>query len=191
MVTMPVIQLKRRLGAVTIAAGASPQTRSDGGASAAAQSTELAVQMQEMETQKQLYRDACAALQQAAARLERLYDDIFAGHSEAIARLSVEIARKVLLRNISDGDYQIELIIKEALASIPESAGSVVRLNPHDLSALQALQAAGDETLSGVKLTADPSIGRAECVVESPKGMMKLLIDEHLEQISKALTKTG
>lgn len=191
MVAMPVIQLKRRLGAVTIAGGASPQTGSADGASGTAQPAEQTVRMQELEAQKQLYRDACDTLHRAADRLERLYEDIFAGHSEAIARLSVEIARKVLLRNITDGDYQIESIIKEALTSIPERTGAFVRLNPQDLSDLQALQAAGDETLSGVKLTADPAIGRAECVVESPKGIMKLLIDEHLEQISKALIKTG
>lgn len=144
-----------------------------------------------LEDQKRLYHDACLAIQEVGARLNQLYDEVFAGHHEAIARLSVEIARKVLMQNISEGDYEIELIIKEALKSAPETSGTVVHLNPQDLADFQKLQEAGQVTLSDVKLEADETIGRAECVVESPKGIIKLLIDEHLEQISKALVKTG
>ena len=144
-----------------------------------------------LEDQKRLYHDACLAVQEVSARLNQLYDEVFAGHHEAIARLSVEIARKVLMQNISEGDYEIELIIKEALKSAPETSGTVVHLNPQDLADFQKLQEAGQVTLSDVKLEADETIGRAECVVESPKGIIKLLIDEHLEQISKALVKTG
>jgi flagellar biosynthesis/type III secretory pathway protein FliH len=181
---MPVVQLNRAIGVVTLVSGAA--------ATAARQrAAEQTASLQETQAQQQLYRDACTALEQAADRLNQLYNEMVAGHNEAIARLSVEIARKVLMRNITDGDYRIEAIIKEALQSVPESAGATVRLNPQDLSDVQALQTAGDPSLAGVKLIADPAIGRAECVVESPKGMIKLLIDEHLDQISKALGKTG
>lgn len=181
---MPVVQLSKRLRAVTLVSGTAA-------AAARQRQAEQTASLQETQAQKQLYRDACAALQQAAARLNQLCDEMVAGHNEAIARLSVEIARKVLMRNITDGDYRIEAIIKEALQSVPESAGATVRLNPRDLADVQALQAAGDPSLAGIKLIADPDIGRAECVVESPRGMIKLLIDEHLEQISQALGKTG
>lgn len=147
--------------------------------------------MEELEAQIRVYRDLCLALQDVVARLNQLHDEIIAGHHEAIARLSVEIARKVLMRNISDGDYEMELIIKEALKNAPQGAGVVVRLNPQDLADFRKLHDADQPALLGVELTADASIGRAECVVESSKGIIKLLIDEHLEQISKALVKTG
>lgn len=147
--------------------------------------------VQELETQKKLHHEGFGALQGIISRLNQFYDEIFAGHNEAIARLSVEIARKVLMRNISDGDYEIESIIKEALKNVPQSSSLVVRLNPHDLEGLQKLQKAGEATLTGIELVADTDVGRAECVIESSKGIIKLLIDEHLEQISKALIKTG
>jgi flagellar biosynthesis/type III secretory pathway protein FliH len=152
---------------------------------------EQAALMRELQTQKQLYHDVSVSLQEVVVRLNQLYDEVFAGHHEAIARLSIEIARKVLMRNISDRDYEIESIIKEALKDAPESSGVVVHLNPRDLADLRALQDADEAGLSGVELVGDADVGQAECVVQCPKGVVKLLIDEHLEQISKALLKTG
>ena len=32
-------------------------------------------------------------------------------------------------------------------------------------------------------------IGAAECVIETPKGKVESLIDEHLEQVARALSK--
>ena len=43
--------------------------------------------------------------------------------------------------------------------------------------------------LASVKLVADPGIGLAECVVETPKGKVESLIDGHLEQVARALSK--
>ena len=141
--------------------------------------------------QQHLYQEACRTLEEITGRLNQFCREIFSSHHEAIARLSVEIARKVLRRNVSDGDYEIEAIIKEALKNAPQSTHTVVRLNPQDLTTLQKLQESGQEIFSGVELAADPAIGRAEYVVENPKGIIKVLIDEHLEHISKALIKTG
>lgn len=145
----------------------------------------------ELEKQKLLYQDACQTLQNAAARLNQLADEMFAGHNEAIARLSVEIARKVLMRNIRDGDYEIEAIIKESLQNAPENSNVVVRLNPQDVENFQTLQDSRQTSLCGFEIQADANIDRAECVVESTKGMVKFLIDEQLERISKALAETG
>jgi len=153
--------------------------------------TEQAALIEELEAQKRLYHDTCRALQGAVGRLNELYDKVFAGHHEAIAGLSVEIARKVLMRNVREGDYEIEAIIQEALKNAPESTHMVVRLNPQDLDDVRKLQEEGTIAFSSAELVSDPAIGRAECVVESPQGVIKLLIDEHLEQISKALAATG
>lgn len=192
MTPMPVIQFDKPLNAVKILNDSSDSGDAD--MLEAPRQSMLAEQtalVQELEMQKKLHHEGTEALQGIIAKLGQLYDEIFAGHNEAIARLSVEIARKVLMRNITEGDYEIESIVKEALKNAPQSASLVVRLNPQDLTDLRKLQDAGEATVSGIELTADANIGRAECVVESSKGVMKLLIDEHLEQISKALAKAG
>jgi flagellar biosynthesis/type III secretory pathway protein FliH len=159
----------------------------DAGASITTEQIKL---IEDLKDQKSLYGEACRTLQGVTSKLNKFYDEVFASHKEEIAKLSVEIARKILMQKIEDGEYEIETIVKEALKSAPTHQDLAVRLNPHDLTVCQkAQQNDGSGTLAGVKFVADHSIGRAECVLESPKGMIELLIDEHLEQISKALKK--
>lgn len=156
----------------------------------AAQPADAAVTA-ELSAQIERYRVLCVTLQNAVARVHQFYDELFAGHSEAIARLSTEIARKVLMRNIADGDYEIEAIVTEVLKNAPGSDDVVIRLNPQDLTDCRVIQQAEGSLISGVELLADPDIGRGECVLESPKGIIKSRIDEHLQRIGRALEKTG
>ncbi len=140
--------------------------------------------------QRDLYSEVCRTLQDLVAKLNQSYDEIFTGHKEEIAKLSVEIARKILMQKIQDGDYEIESIVKETLKNAPTHQDLIVHLNPEDLAVCQKAQADKDSgNLAGIKLVVDPNIGRAECVLESPKGVIKSLIEEHLEQIGKALEK--
>ena len=194
---LPVIQLAKPLKTVKIVSDCSDNVmfssacESSSIVSKKQTDVDAAASLQELETQKHLYREARTVLENVTAKLDQLCEDIIAGHHDAIARLSVEIARKVIMQTIEAGDYQIESIIREALKNAPKNTGIVVRLHPQDLAAFQKLQDTGQTTLSGFNLEADAQIGRAECVVESSKGIIKVLIDEHLEQISKALTKAG
>ena len=125
------------------------------------------------------------------AKLNESCEGIFREHQGEIARLSLEIARKILLQKVNDGDYEIESIVKEALGHAPSRHDLVVHLNPDDLT--QCLKAQQDPErgvgLAGIEFVADANIGRAECLIESPKGIIKSLIDEHLERIGKALRK--
>ncbi len=145
---------------------------------------------EDLRTQKNSYSEACLTLQGVASKLNRFYDEVFAGHKEEIAGLSVEIARKILMQKVEDGDYEIKSIVMEALKSAPGHQDLVVHLNSRDLAACRKVQQ-DDEggALAGVKLVADQDIGRAECVIENPKGIIKSLIEEHLERIGKALKK--
>jgi len=145
---------------------------------------------QDLEAQKTAFMQSCRVLNGVVGKLNEFCEKIFAEHREEIARLSVEIARKILMQKVQDGDYEIESIIKEALKNIPTRQDVVVHVNPEDFNRCQ--KAGQDEPngiLSGIKFVSDPNIGRAECLVESPKGIIRSLIDEHLEQIGKALQK--
>ena len=126
------------------------------------------------------------------AKLNQFYDKLYAGHSEEIARLSVEIARKILMQKVENGDYEIESIIKEALKNTPGGQDVTVHLNPEDIETCQkAQQQEPGGVLTGIKLIPDSNIGRAECLLESPKGIVKSLIDDNLERICKALEKAN
>ena len=146
--------------------------------------------MEDLQTQKNLCGEVCRMLEGVAGKLNRFYDEAVAGHKAEIAGLSVEIARKILSRKVSDGDYEIEAIVREALENAPAHEDIVIHVNPQDLAACQkAWRDEGSGAPAGVKFVADQNIERAECVLKSPKGVIKSLIEEHLEQISKALKK--
>lgn len=161
--------------------------------------------MQDLEKQKaetvQLYR----ALSSVVDELNRFYDGLLAGYKKEIAKLSVEIARKILMHKVHKGDYQIEAIVKEALRNAPVHQDIAVHLNPADLAQLRSSLVPHPSSLvpretmedgrwrmedsAGVEFIADSNIGPAECLVETPKGIVKSLIDEHLAQIAEALEK--
>ena len=146
--------------------------------------------MQDVEAQRAALSQVNQALREVIAKLNEFYDATFAAHKEEIARLAVEIARKILAQKVENGDYKIEPIIKETLSNAPVHQDVVVRLNPADLTEWQKLREnEPGEDFTGIKFVPDASIGRAECVVETPKGIIESLINQHLEQIGKALRK--
>lgn len=150
-------------------------------ASAEAKQAEL------LRLQKESLAQVCQALQDAVNKVNEFQENLFKEHKEQIAKLSVEIARKILVQKVQGKDYAIEPIIEEALKSAPTRQDVVVHLNPEDLVECQKVQQDASSTLADVKLISDPNIGRAECLLETPKGIIESLIDERLERIGKAL----
>ena len=132
----------------------------------------------------------CQTLQAVINKLNQFCETLFTEHKQEIAKLAVEIARKILFQQVEQGDYKIETIIAEAIKNIPSTPQLAVHLNPADLARCEQLL--GDEPagpLAGIKFVADANVGRAECLVESPKGTIESRLEGHLEQVAKALEK--
>ena len=147
---------------------------------------------EDLEAKIAAFSHACQIVKDLATKLNQFYDKVFSEHKGEIAKLSVEIARKVLMNKVQKGDYEIESIVKEALKNAPTHQDVVVHLNPEDHAQCQkALQDDAADTLAGIKFVADSNVGRAECRLESPKGIIESLIDENLERIGKALEEAG
>ncbi len=147
--------------------------------------------MAELEAQTHSLQQTGQIMQQAADQLSQTCQTLFTDHRDDIAKLAVEIARIVLMQQVLEGAYDIEAIVKKSLSHAPTRENLTIRVNPQDLAECCAAQT-GDKTdsLVGVQFMADPTVGRAECVLESPKGIIQSLIDEHLHQIGEALKKT-
>jgi len=145
-----------------------------------------------LKAQKESLSQVCQALQDAVEKINDFQKNIFEKNTEQIAKLSAEIARKILMQKIQEGDYEIESIVKEALKNAPTREDVVVHLNPDDLVQFEkARQSNASGTFAGIKFVADQNIGQAECLVETPKGVIESLIETHLERIGKALEKAG
>jgi len=143
----------------------------------------------ELQTQIGRYENLCQKLEATISQLDSSFNEMLAGQKKQIAKLSVEIARKVIMQKIDEKDYKIEAIIQSALENTPAKTDIIVSLNPMDLTDLQQRQSDGTFKASeGVSFVADANIGPAECVIESPKGIIKSLINSHIEEIQNALS---
>lgn len=152
---------------------------------------EQAGKAEDLEAKIAVFSQACQTVKDLATKLNQFYDKVFSEHKGEIAKLAVEIARKVLMHKVQKGDYEIESIVKEAIKNAPTHQDVVVHLNPEDLVQFQKVQQDDAGTLAGIKFVADPNISRAECLLESPKGIIESSINEHLERIGKALENSG
>jgi flagellar assembly protein FliH len=132
-----------------------------------------------------------ALLKQYAKRLEELNDlrkEIFATSEREVLRLALEIARKVIRREVSVDEELILTLVKVALNRLAEQTVMTVRVNPKDYQSIQRYQAAYSPTSSlneGVKLMEDPSISRGGCLIETESGIIDARIEEQLREIEK------
>jgi flagellar biosynthesis/type III secretory pathway protein FliH len=116
----------------------------------------------------------CAIVKSVSDRLNGIYEETISRNQKDIARLAVEIARKVLASTIARNDHDIQGVVEEALKRVPTRQHVVVRMNPEDLRICQQLQQENpDGPLGGLELVGDASVARADCVVETPKGIVK------------------
>lgn len=146
--------------------------------------------IEDMESEKAATTQLCQTLRGLVEKVNKFYEGLLAGHREEIAKLSVEIARKILAQKVQEGDYEIESIVKEALDSAPTRENIVVHLNPEDLARCEKIQRdIPDGSLGGIKFVGDANIGRAECMLESRKGMVESFINDRMDQMSEALKK--
>lgn len=134
----------------------------------------------------------CAALENAAGQLEQLRSSLVSSHREQIVRLSLDIAGKIIGKEVAEGNYAIETIVLEALQAAPSAKQMTVRLNPDDLKAFETVATEGGLRLPpNTEWVADWAVNPAECVIDTEAGSAESLIEEHLHQIGEALLHTS
>jgi flagellar biosynthesis/type III secretory pathway protein FliH len=148
-------------------------------------------QLNDLEPKKRELAQLCETVNGVVTKLEQLCQQTISDSHGDIARLAVEIARKIVACEIGKGNYDIAAIVKEALKRAPTRQDIVVRMNPKDaMLCLQLQQENPDSPLAGLKFEADPNISPANCLIETPKGTVRSFIDEGLERIREALEKS-
>jgi flagellar biosynthesis/type III secretory pathway protein FliH len=133
----------------------------------------------------------CQTAGSLVGKLENLYQETIAHSHAEIARLAVEIARKIVMCEVAKGGYDIQAIVEEALKRVPTHQDLVVRVNPQDVPSCQRLQKDHpDSEFAKLQFTPDRSIARADCLIETPKGIVKAFAEDGLERIREALEKS-
>lgn len=140
------------------------------------------------EAELQKVRQAAGALEKAAADIQAYGRQLFTSHREQLVRLSIEIAAKILAKDIHERNYDIEKILIQALEEVPKGQPVTVKLNPDDLKTYQqTLKQEPRQLEDHLHLASDWTVGPGQCIVETEQGVIEWIIEDHLKRISSAL----
>jgi len=120
--------------------------------------------------------------------LRNLRRSILSASEREVIHLALEIARKVVKREISIDEEIIVTLVRVALKRVSDQTLITVRLNPMDYSVVKRHQAMGnaaDILNEGVRLAEDPLISRSGCVIETESGLVDARIEEQFREIEK------
>jgi len=120
--------------------------------------------------------------------LNRLRTELFTTSEREVIRLALEIARKIIKREVAIDEELILALVKVALDRVADQALITIRVNPKDHHAIERHRAAAPDsgTLSqSVKLVEDPLIARGGCIIETESGTIDARIEEQLREIEK------
>ena len=145
----------------------------------------------ELDSEKARLKSVCETLQQVTDKLNEMYAKGISEQRAGIAKLAVEIAGRILRRKTEEGDYEVIQIVEEALKEAAAKGDVTVRLNAQDLEKCKKAQEEGEAKFSGVTFVADAGLGRAECRVDTKRGIIAAQIEEQLERVGKALLRAG
>lgn len=165
-------------------AGASPEAHA-AGPSAGATGPEA---VRRADAEREQLHQARQALMDAVTKFHQLQDELLRQSEKQVVDLAVDIARKILMREIEAGRYDIEPVVAEALKRLPGRRDVVVHLNPEDWSRCTVAQRSeGLPESQHVSFVSDPSVRRAECVIEGPEGVVESAVETQLGGIADAL----
>lgn len=131
------------------------------------------------------------ALGQALLATGSLRAQLMHESEEDLLRLSVLIARKVMLREFACDPGILAGLVHGALELACGSGEVVVKLNPDeylvvaDCPEFQKLLAEN----RGIVIKGDPTVGRAGCLVETVRGNIDAGVDAQLDDILRRLTE--
>ena len=125
------------------------------------------------------------ALKEAISDVEQLRNQLTEQFSQGIARLSVAVAEKILMKEIEKKNYDIEKIIAETLSNSPSQKGMEVHLHPEDFEYYK--KNFGGEGEGSLPVVADYNLGPGKCLIETEKGSSQFDIESALGKIEESL----
>lgn len=133
-------------------------------------------------------RRGCAAvLDRAAERVDLLRADAQGALAKSATALAVGIARELLRVELDAGNYDLERIVRDALAAAAaDRAECVVHLHPVDADAIRNVR-----FRTGTRIEPDLGVARGDVHVETELGLMVREVDEAVKRIAAALAEAA
>jgi flagellar assembly protein FliH len=125
---------------------------------------------------------------QTLEELKGLRRNLLTGSEREVVRLSLEVAKKVVKREVSVDEELILALVKVALSRLADQSVMTIRVNPKDgQSILHFRESPGhrDSWHDGIKLVEDPMITRGGCLIETDSGVIDARVEEQFREIEK------
>lgn len=126
---------------------------------------------------------AVAALETAAAAVNRRTVESVADAEHVLADAALELAEAILGYELARGERTARAALDRALSGADAETVTTVRLNPADLSALESALPAD----AGVRLVPDATLNRGDAIAEHPHGWLDARIGTALDRARTAL----
>ena len=132
-----------------------------------------------------------ASLKQYAVTLEELANlrtQVLSASEREVVRLALEVARKVVKREVTIDEDIILALVKVAMKRLGEESVMTVRLNPRDVQSILRFRNGADKGSvwsEAIKLVEDPLISRGGCLIETEAGIIDARVEEQFREIEK------
>ena len=143
------------------------------------------------ETAKTAWQGRLAELEQRALAMEVEHDQFYVSAEPELARLSVEIARKILKEEITQTPGAVLKVVRAAVHRVKEKSVRIL-VNPADLETVrqerESFQGIADG-VSDIEIVSDRRVGQGGCVLETPGGSIDARIETQLTHIAEVIEK--
>lgn len=129
-------------------------------------------------------------LRASSETIHNLRDKVFRESEDEIINLVMLVARKVILREITQDRSILAGVVQNALAGLSAREEITVRINPDDY---QLVTSGRDDLLhkellnERLLLKPDPSVSAGFCLVETAMGTVDASLDGQIDQIYRSL----
>ena len=129
-------------------------------------------------------KDAAEAKASFTAERERLLAELEA----QMLGVALDVAGRILHRELSDSDEAYISMLKEAISRMPAEDAVTIRLNPDEYTRFFNKKEAKFQTGKGqvtAKLIADPTLNQYDALIESPSGVVDAGADAQMAQMKR------
>ncbi len=109
-----------------------------------------------------------------------------------LARLSLEIAKKVIGQEIRTNHDAVISVVRQALSRMKSREQVVIKVNPKDLEHVEnnrQVFAAMVEGIKDLEITADPRVGEGGCLIQTNLGSTDARLETQLEVVRLAFDR--
>jgi len=147
--------------------------------------------LSELEAEKAALAERLAAIE---ADVERRVEEFWAAIEPELLRLAVDIAGKIVYREISENDGFVLSTIKAALQQLRDRHELKIRVNPADYELAREHKdeiASSCDGVRSIEIIEDRRVGQGGSLIESSNGHLDARLDTQLGEVERALLEAA